>query len=307
MRGSFGALVLRLRFGKAPTVRAWITVLAALFVAVMAAMLVVYLAPKPTGVTATGARTSKRAQSPKAQPKNYPPVLVPWPERPVESAERRPSAEVLATADMKAAPWSPGLALRGARMSARWEDSRALIEELSTRDVRSYAIGDLLPRGCLLVGVSTAAVDILVSDVELVRMELSGKLSSVVDFRAAYEARPLPKAQDLAPDYKLAVEEALEAVQTAPPAEVQAYINELLECGDPVIELLVPALDSPLKVTPGVYQFRDRTMRPVFVGDVVIGILEPLTGQTFGDPTEAKSAVERGRIVDSWRSWWGVE
>lgn len=263
-------------------------------------------------VLATGA---PRPRAPRAASRGAPPVVLPALQEVAAStvvqawAERAVPPSVAASADVTAAPWAPGLRLVEARRGPRWEDHRALIEDLTTRDARLYAIGDLLPHGSLLVAVSTGAVDVLVADMELVRLDEQGRLHSVHDFRTALEARPLARAPGLGAAYVEGAEAALQATLSEDPAVVQAAIDALVEAGEPALELIIDAAasEAPVAAYPYAYPSGGRARGPPEVqGDVVIGVLEAVTGQTFGEVLRPGiTAAERRDIADKWRSWWG--
>ena len=218
-----------------------------------------------------------------------------------------PSVE--ASADLRAAPWAPGLRLVESQLGATWEAHRALIADTTTQDVRAYAIGDLLPHGSLLVGISTGAVEVLVGDIELVRIDEQGRLRSIQDFRTAYEARPLARAPALADAYVAGAEAALADLLVEEPERVQAAIDALVEAGEPAVELIIDYAASTAPVARAPYAFPSgagRQQVPEVQGDLVIGVLEAVTGQTFGDVFRpGLSAQERQDIADKWLSWWG--
>lgn len=272
--------------------RGWLLVLGSLLVATAAAGLVVV-------ATQPAERTIRAPASlPYAVKMKQPPVEA--------SVERAVPDGILETAGARVAAFAPGLRLREVRLEHDWQGSRAMIEDLTNGDVRSYAIGDLLPHGSLLVGISTRTADVMVADSELVRLRIDGKVKPLQDLRAAYEARPLERAPDLAQDYREAVEEAIYVLRTGESEVVQAYVDELVACGDPAVEILIDYVDDPVPVAPGPYEVPTgggTVIEPRLTGDLVIAILERTTGQTFGDPTRH----DRREVADAWRRWWGVE
>lgn len=254
------------------------------------------------------------APAPSPPPPEAPAVVLPWvaevaPSTVVASMERGVPPSVEATADVVAAAWAPGLRLVEARRGKTWEAHRALIEDATTGDARLYAIGDLLPHGSLLVAVSTAAVDVLVADMELVRLYEKGGLRSIHDFRTALEAQPLARAPELADAYVEGAAAAVQATLSEDPEVVQAAIDALIEAGEPALELIIAEATSEAPVAAYPYRFPsggERQGIPVVQGDVVIGVLEAVTGQTFGDVFRPDiTRAERLEIAGKWRSWWG--
>lgn len=217
---------------------------------------------------------------------------------------------VMAGADLRPVPWAPGLRLRQTELRGTWADYRAVVEDAKTGDRRSYAIGDLLPHGSLLVGISTGAVQVLVADVELIELTTQGSLRSLNDFRTADEARPLRRAPELAPEYVEGAQDTLQATLSQDPAVVQRAIDELIAAGEPAVELIVPWVDSEAPVVPFSYAFPSRDgprLRPQQQGDIVVGVLEALTGQSFGDVFEPTITAQRRReIAGAWKRWWGL-
>ncbi|MCB9647572.1 MAG: hypothetical protein H6730_13355 [Deltaproteobacteria bacterium] len=254
------------------------------------------------------------APAPSAPLPEAPAVVLPWvaevaPSTVVAAMERGVPPSVEATADVVAAAWAPGLRLVEARRGETWEAHRALIEDATTGDARLYAIGDLLPHGSLLVAVSTAAVDVLVADMELVRLDEKGGLRSIHDFRTALEAQPLARAPELADAYVEGAAAAVQATLSEDPEVVQAAIDALIEAGEPAVELIIAEASSEAPVAAYPYRFPsggERQGTPVVQGDVVIGVLEAVTGQTFGDVFRPDiTRAERLEIAGKWRSWWG--
>ena len=206
---------------------------------------------------------------------------------------RRVPSNVNETAAMTPAPWAPGVHLVQADARGGWERRRALIQDTTTQDTRSYAIGDLLPYGSLLVGISTSAADILVADVELVRLYEDGRVRSLVDFRTAYEARPLPRARDLPDTYRRLIDEWIERLLVEEVAEVQGAIDVLVSSGELGVEQLIPHSGSTLPVVAGPYTFSGVTGSHLVQtqGQIVMRILGAVTGQAFTD-------------ARAWERWW---
>lgn len=272
-------------------------VLASLLVAVACAALVVWMTRPPATDSATAPLSLPHPVDPPD------PVVRADPDRAVPPSIR-------ASANRQTAGYAPGLRLVEPRPSPTWERGRAVIRDETDGDVRAYAIGDLLPHGALLVGIGEDHAEVFVSDMELVRLTETGVVPTV-DFRTAYEARALDRGPDLSPDYRDAVEEAIRALRTAQSNDAQLLLDELVACGDPAVEILVPFADDPVPVSPYLFEVPSGSgvfVEPKVSGDLVIAVLEQITGQTFGDPTrEGLSARERGQIAVAWRRWWGVE
>ena len=251
---------------------------------------------------------------PKApDPVPSPAMVLPWVQTastpPVQARlSRGVPPSVLASADLTPVPWAPGLRLHKASLQGPWPQYRALVEDLTTKDLRSYAIGDLLPHGSLLVGISTGAAQVLVADVELIELRTNGKLRSLHDFRAAYEARPLPRAPELAKAYVEGAQDTLQALLDDDPAVVQQAIDELIAAGEPAVELMLPFVDSDAPVVPYGYVFGEGPAQtPSYQGDIVVGVLQVITQQSFGDvfgPSGDRAGREQ--VARAWRRWWGL-
>jgi hypothetical protein len=226
----------------------------------------------------------------------------------IAASDRAVSPTVLATAHVAVAGTAPGIALETVMLSRRWEESRAEIRDLTTGDLRAYAIGDLLPHGSLLVGLSTRTADVLVGDVELVRLEIGVAPRLVEDFRASYEAMQRARQDSAETAYRAAVEGSVRTLASASAETVQAHIDELIDCGDPAVEILIHHVGDASSIAPGPYQLPTGsgvTVEPNAVGDAVIAVLEIITGQTFGDPARA-TGEERAEIARAWERWWGL-
>ncbi len=239
-----------------------------------------------------------------------PPALVMPPRTlPRASARRVTPPEVLATAEQALPPWSLAFGLIETRIGRRWTDHRAVIEDRRAQDVRSYAIGDLLPHGAVLVGVSTGTIQLMVADRELVRLDVGGRLRSVQDFRAAYERAALRRVKE---DVRLqeALQEVLPFLRSSDPAEVQGAIEALIDAGGPAVGELIPYVESQIAVSTSTvsYAFGVREpRRPRVYGDLIVGILQAITGQSFGDPmAPGLSDAKRVWIRAQWRRWWGA-
>lgn len=264
------------------------------------------------------------------------PTLEAWaPAMVVPAAEERVvPADVLATADAHLPASAPGLALVAARLEGPWEERRAEIRDEQSGDVRAYAIGDLLPHGALLVGIDDAGAEVMIGDRALVRLVAGGAVEPVNDFPLARGARgvlgPAPAGRSAGPKkeeptgavIRVVSEEtmerhhqdvrgSLEQLGSADPAEVQAAIDALVGAGDPAVELLIPHAGSLAPVAREAFAFPSASgpqRTPRVRGDVVIAILERITGQTFGDPTASELAPEqRDEIGRAWQRWWGLE
>lgn len=226
----------------------------------------------------------------------------------VAPAERGVPVDVLKTATVSAAPWAPGLRLVKTTLGTEWEAARAELEDKTSGDVRAYAIGDLLPHGSLLVGITEKSADIMVADTHLVRLWVDGKLERLHDLTQPI-AKPLKVARDLDPDYEDQIRVALVDLRSDDPSVVQAAIDALIDAGDPALELLVPQVDSLAPVRAAEYSFPAGgalQARPRTAGVMVMLILEKITGQTFGDLTkETLTDTEARQIASAWKRWWG--
>ena len=241
---------------------------------------------------------------------------------PVASHERGTPPETLATIDQYRPSWRLGLRLHETRLDPDWKERRAKIEVLRregatgsaapdhepSRDVRDYAIGDLLPFGSILVGISTATVQLLVADAELVSLNDQGQVVSLQDFRAAYEAPRLKLArQDAA--YQQALLEVVAYLRSSDADEVQGAIDALIEAGPAAVATLVPYAESVTLVATSTFTFGGGTdvRQPQVFGDLIVGVLEAITGHSFGDPMASGYLEEDRRwIRRQWARWLGV-
>lgn len=227
---------------------------------------------------------------------------------PVSGAKVVPN-EILGTAERRAAPFAPGLRLLSSLCRGPWEEHRAEIRDETTGDARRYAIGDLLPHGSLLVGLSTGSAEVMVADRTLVRLHEDGRLETVEDFRTADEARPLVAVPDRDQAYRAGAMETLELTRGDDPEVAQAAVDRLIDAGEPVLEVLVPRVDSLAPTAGHELCFpsgSERCFAPSCEGDLVVALLERLTGQSFGDVSQGPTSSHR-EIHRAWLRWWGVE
>lgn len=274
-------------------------VVAALVAAVIAAAAAVFfLRSNEPDLPASVVRTATVAP---------PLVAVLIPETEVSNALRRPvPLDILATSSVAVAPFAPGIRLKRAVVSEdEWEERRAEIEDLRTKDVRAYAIGDLLPYGSLLVGISTASADVMVADSHLIRLYADGRIRGLEDLSDVYAGAALKAAKYTEPADADQLRLALIDLRNDDPAIVQRAIDELIAGGDPAMELLIQHVDDILPVTSAEYAFPSGSgveMRPRVSGEIVMMVLERITGQTFGDLTkEELTEDERRTIAKAWR------
>ncbi len=236
------------------------------------------------------------------------PRLKPFPRLPVQPAPGRAvPTDILKTAHETAAPWAPGLTLERVEMEGVWSARRALIQDNSTKDVRAYAIGDLLPHGSLLVGISTTAVDLMVADAELVRLDLQGVIVSIFDFRDADAGQALKVARPPHDEFRDAVLAAVEGLADSDPAYAQEAIDALLEAGEPVVEVLLEFVGDETSVADVDFVFGGqpaRVGRPLHRGAAIMVILETTTSQHFGDPLNANPEALRLQ-ARQWERWAG--
>lgn len=224
---------------------------------------------------------------------------------PVASHERGTAPEVLATVDQFRPPWSLGLALIETRQFDEWSDHRALVRHDGR--VRAYAIGDLLPHGAILVAIGAGAVLLMVGDVELVRLGLDGSVASVHDFRTIDDRRRLRVVSNNK-EYREALLDVLAFLRSEDPKEVQGAIDALIDAGPAAVGVIVPYADSQIPVATATYAFASvEPRRPYVYGDVIVGILEAITGHSFGDPMAGQQTEEeRQSIRRQWPRWWGL-
>lgn len=236
------------------------------------------------------------------------PHLVPW-EAPLPVAvdQRATAPEILASVDQVRPPWSLGLRLRNTYIGRHWTEHRALIEDASDGVLRTYAIGDLLPYASVLVGVSTGAAELTIADEELIRIDVRGRVRSVHDFRTAYERTALRRAaKDV--DLEKALVEVLGLLRSEDTEVVQEAIDALVDAGSPAVGVLVPYVESVVPVATSTYSIgASSSIRPRVYGDVIVGVLQAITGQSFGDPSApGQSAADRAWIRAQWTRWFGL-
>ncbi len=319
------------------TARTAARLVGALGAAVAAALAISSLAPAPRPLSrAAPAPASSPPPAPveaatrtasSAPPRGAAPAEVPGWMRPVPVV--RPAAPSAAGPAIGGAPTvSPGLRLVSLQVDGPWESWRAELVDEKTGESRRYAIGDLLPRGCVLVALNQDGADLMVADTELVRLRIGAPPEKLHGFHLADDepasprpyrrgragspgsARMEPLRDEGASVERWRVIAALERTRGEDPTDVQLAIDELIAAGDPAVELLVPHAGSSLPVVGEDYAFpqEGRVRRPSTVGDVVVGVLETITGQSFGDPMrEGASADERRAIARAWSRWWSGE
>jgi hypothetical protein len=219
-------------------------------------------------------------------------------------------AEVLRTATLTASPLAPGLRLLETTMDSDWQLRRARIEDRTSHAVRAYSIGDLLPKGALLVGISTKSADIMVGDKHLVRLHDDGHVEALNDLSELELDVPTEVKVPIDPDYADKLRLALIDARGDDPAVVQQAIDRMIAAGDPGIDLLIPHVDSTAPVHEAEYAFpsgSELKKRPRVMGEMVMLILERITGQRFGDATkEGLTDEERRGIAAAWKRWWGA-
>jgi hypothetical protein len=195
-------------------------------------------------------------------------------------------------------------------MAADWQARRARIEDRASSVVRAYSIGDLLPRGSLLVGISTKSADIMVGDAHLVRLYDDGRIEALRDLSAIEPYTPTEVKIPIDPDYEDKLRLALIDAGGEDPARVQKAIDQMIAAGDPGLDLLIPQVDSMVPLVDGEYEFPSGSevkKRPRVLGELIMLVLERITGQRFGDATK-EGLTDEGRraIAEAWKRWWGA-
>jgi hypothetical protein len=288
-------------------------VLLAMTVAVSSAVLVFVVLgrwyPAPSGDRARRIATSSTAKARALEIERVPTRAVP--EQILEKGTLAPvPGEVLKTATVVALPAAPGLRLLETSIDPDWQERRARIEERMTGRARAYAIGDLLPNGALLVGISTKTADIMVGDTHLVRLYDDGRVEIVEDLRRSELIMPRVVKSGLDPDYEDKLRIALIDARSDDPTVVQRAIDDMIAAGDPGIDLLMPHVDSVVPVRDAEYAFpsgSELQKRPRVLGEIVMLVLECVTSQRFGDVTkESLTPEERAKIARAWKRWWGL-
>ncbi len=238
------------------------------------------------------------------------PLLVIQPDAgtPMVSHERATPPEVMATSDKVRPSWTLDLKLHETRLGPSWREHRAVISVRGEGPARAYAIGDLLPYGAVLVGVSPGAVQLMVADFELVYLDLKGRRVSLNDFRNAFR-RPPPALVPEDKPFEEALADVLGFLRSTDPGEVQEAIDVLIAAGPPAVSTMMPFAESETPVVTATYAFAGSDVRrPEVYGDLIVGILEAITGQSFGDPMDREaSEAERRWRREQWPRWWGVE
>lgn len=261
--------------------------------------------PGPVAAEAAGAKSRLPPVMPVARlPRIEEPVAVVSARK-----ERGVPRDVLESAAVAAAPWAPGLRLDRSVLSLQWELHRAEIEDLTTGVVRGYAIGDLLPHGSLLIGIAEGAADIMVADSHLVRLHEDGKIEHLENLKRLASPAGVKVAKAIDRRYQAAVGAAIKAFSGRDLRTTQSAIDHLIESGDPAVELLIAHVEDTARVKVGPLSFPsgsgvDRS--PATTGEVVMLVLEQITGQTFGDLARSDlDDEERKLIAKAWRRWWG--
>ena len=192
----------------------------------------------------------------------------------------------------------------------KWEDSRAWIT--NGNDTRSYATGDLLPHGSLLVGIKPKSVIIFAADTIFVSLDTRGKQKLLLDYSAgkalkARRSKPSPGIQRTkqsakqARKYKAAAKRAVQALASDDAQLAQKATDALFAAGMPVVEHLIPHVASKQRVQTKTVEIDGRQISSRTVGNRVIRLLEAITGQTFGNPENTEL---NQKVVDQWLNWW---
>lgn len=229
--------------------------------------------------------------------------VAPLPAGPVVRAVGRGSvpAEVRATAQERTTLLQ--LALRETQIAEDWRGHRALLEDLVKGETRAYAVGDLLPRGGILVGVDRDGVRIMAADALLLWLGFEGSAALVHDLRRD-PPEVLPTfTSTLSAEARADLERAIYDLGSVDAATVAGAVEVLLAVGATIAELLADAVDRPELVALPVVEISGRPVLSETVGDRVVAVLEQITGQSFGDPV----AGDRAAVIRDWRYWAGLE
>lgn len=243
--------------------------------------------------------------APEAQPPRWL-VQGPGGHAPVRSRPGRPSVprEMRETASVQST--ALGLRLINTEPSAfGWREHRALVEDESTGDVRAYAVGDLLPRGALLVGIESGAIRIFAADAVLLRLDRQ-RSEVVADLRVRRRAGRRGPRVGAAPSLPLkrAIQAAVGDLASADPERLAQAVEALVASGQGMAGLIVAHVADPSPVGLPEAWILGRRVRSQTVGDRVVAIIEAITGQSFGDPTENG---RRGEVVAAWLHWGGLD
>lgn len=232
-------------------------------------------APASTGPRAGGPAATSPAG---ADPASAPPAPARTPAPPPDWTRTASATAALRVLDASAA---------AGRATARVGPDEARAIRVSS--------GDILPMGWVVTNVQTTPPRVQVWDggeriLEL-RPDAAPKL--LEQLKPAAPARKSgtavgPKARALLED--LGADAAIN----------QAIADALLGAGEAVVPSLIAATDDRRPIA-GPVRIAGKTYPVRYAGDLIIGLLEAITGQTFGAPTgDRRTAVAR-----AWQRWWG--
>lgn len=228
------------------------------------------------------------------------------------SGARPISPAALRTAHEVTSPLAPGLALVSIQTSTSWQGRRARIRDTRDGRVERYAIGDLLPHGALLVGISARSVDVMIADSEILRLRVERPLERLERF--LYADGPVGGIFRLRPrrGFERRIARAVAALSDPNPKVVQAALTALSEAGEQALPALSPIVTSTQAVASAEYELvgleSQLKLRPRALGDLACGLLSVVSGAGLGDPSApGLPAPARARLREDWRRWLDAE
>lgn len=197
------------------------------------------------------------------------------------------------------------LQLRGTpKARSEWGNRRAVIEDQLTGDKRAYAIGDLLPRGAILVGIQPRRARIITR--KSIVLELSpGQKPKIINTLSLAKNSTKNQIRQSTISYALratvftAVDELAHYNR---PTVVQAILK-LIEEGEVIAPTLAVRSHDLTPVQIKVVRIGKKKIRSSTIGERVIAILEHITKQSFGDPTQPGT---HAAVAAAWQDWAGL-
>ncbi|MBX2813013.1 MAG: hypothetical protein KTR25_14450 [Myxococcales bacterium] len=235
-----------------------------------------------------------------------PPVAVPVTPKPVLAQPGRPAVppEIQKDFAVDAPPANLQLRLQRTRKSRMaWENRRALIEDQLSGEVRSYAIGDLLPRGAVLVGIQPREIRVMTRNSLVIAIRVGRKPNVLSDLRQHKKSGNRVRRSTLSDVLIATVQAAVENLKDNDGHLVVRAVEKLVGEGQMIAPLLAEYAASTDALAIRNTRVGQRRIISNTLGQRVIAILEHITGQSFGNPTRANAQAE---IAQAWRDWAGL-
>lgn len=240
---------------------------------------------------------------PKVAPAGLAPVALLRPSPAVRAVDVRGSVPAEVRASAEAHTTDLRLRLAETQIAEDWQGHRALLEDLDSGELRAYAVGDLLPRGAILVGVERKGVRVMAADALVLSLGFDASPTLVQDLRRDPPGVMPTLTSTLSAEARADLEQAIVDLGSVDEAVVAGAVDVLLLVGSTVAELLAASVDREDPVGLPVADIGGRPVLSETVGDRVVAVLEEITGQSFGDPV----SDDRARIIRDWKYWAGLE